>query len=66
MGYSWIEVPLTHHERTYGQSKAVAPSNIVNAQMTIIRLWWTLRVRGGVAPRPMFVESSRPVPQPRG
>ena len=23
MGYSWVEVPLTHHERTYGQSKAV-------------------------------------------
>jgi glycosyltransferase involved in cell wall biosynthesis len=60
MGYSWIEVPLIHHERAYGQSKAVKPSNIVNAQMTILRLWWTLRVRGGVAPRPRSVEESRP------
>ena len=61
MGYSWIEVPLIHHERAYGQSKAVKPSNIVNAQMTIVRLWWTLRIRGGVASRPRSVEESRPV-----
>jgi dolichol-phosphate mannosyltransferase len=52
MGYSWIEVPLTHHERTYGQSKAVKPSNIVNAQLTIVRLWWNVRVRGQVVARP--------------
>ena len=60
MGYSYVEVPLTHHERTYGQSKAVKPSNIVNAQLTILRLWWTLRVRGGVAERPAIVEESAP------
>ena len=52
MGYSWVEVPLTHHERAYGQSKAVKPSNIVNAQATIIRLWWNVRIRGEVAKRP--------------
>jgi glycosyltransferase involved in cell wall biosynthesis len=60
MGYSWIEVPLTHHERTYGQSKAVKSSNIVNAQLTILRLWWSLRIRGGVAPRPGAAEELRP------
>ena len=52
MGYSWVEVPLTHRERTYGQSKAVRPANIVNAQLTILRLWWRIRVRGEVARRP--------------
>jgi glycosyltransferase involved in cell wall biosynthesis len=60
MGYSYVEVPLTHHERTYGQSKAVKPANIVNAQLTILRLWWSLRVRGGVAARPSSVEASAP------
>ena len=57
MGYTYVEVPLTHHERTYGQSKAVKLSNIVDAQITILRLWWSLRVRGGVAARPSSVEA---------
>lgn len=52
MGYSIIEVPLIHRERTYGQSKAVKGSNIVNAQLTILRLWWHLRVRGEKMARP--------------
>ena len=60
MGYSYVEVPLTHHERTYGQSKAVKWSNIVNAQLTILRLWWKLRVRGNTAARPSSVEESEP------
>ena len=64
MGYTYVEVPLTHHERTYGQSKAVKPSNIVDAQLTILRLWWTLRVRGGVATRPSVVEESAPAFSP--
>ena len=64
MGYSYVEVPLTHHERTYGRSKAVAPSNIVSAQLTIVRLWWTLRVRGGIAARPGGVEESAPALSP--
>ena len=46
MGLSWVEVPLTHKERAYGQSKAVRWSNIVNAQVTILKLWWSIRVRG--------------------
>src|SRR5215216_5124703 len=58
MGYSFVEVPLTHHERTYGQSKAVKPANIVDAQFTILRLWWSLRIRRGVLARPSSVEVS--------
>jgi glycosyltransferase involved in cell wall biosynthesis len=45
-GYSWVEVGLTHQERSYGRSKAVAWSNIVDAERTILRLWWNVRIRG--------------------
>jgi glycosyltransferase involved in cell wall biosynthesis len=64
MGYSIVEVPLIHRERTYGHSKAVQGSNIVNAQLTIIRLWWNLRVRGAAAPRPRLGDESQPVLRP--
>lgn len=59
MGYSIVEVPLIHRERTYGHSKAVAGSNIINAQLTILRLWWNLRVRGAAAPRPRLGDESQ-------
>ena len=64
MGYSYVEVPLTHRERAYGQSKAVKMSNIVDAQITILRLWWNLRIRNGVLARPSTVEVSGPVLSP--
>jgi len=60
MGYSIVEVPLIHHERAYGQSKAVKGSNIVDAQLTIIRLWWSLRVRGARAKRPRLGDEPQP------
>ena len=51
-GYTWVEVGLAHQERAYGRSKAVALSNIIDAERTILRLWWTIRVLGRrVAPR---------------
>jgi glycosyltransferase involved in cell wall biosynthesis len=51
-GYSWVEVGLTHQERAYGRSKAVAWSNVVDAQRAVIMLWWNIRVRGRrVVPR---------------
>jgi hypothetical protein len=52
-------VPLTHQERAYGRSKAVALSNIIDAEKTILRLWWTVRLLGRrVQP---FVEASEGV-----
>jgi glycosyltransferase involved in cell wall biosynthesis len=42
---TYIEVPLTHQERTYGVSKAVSPERIWDAQMAVLRFWWRLRVR---------------------
>jgi glycosyltransferase involved in cell wall biosynthesis len=59
MGYSIIEVPLIHNERTYGQSKAVQGLSIVKAQLTVLRLWWTLRVRGTAARRPRVGDESQ-------
>ena len=59
LGNSWVEIPLTHRERTYGHSKAVALSNIVNAQLTIVRLWWNVRVLGKVARRPAVGDGPR-------
>jgi dolichol-phosphate mannosyltransferase len=52
MGYSYVQVPLIHKERAYGRSKAVKLANIVNAELTILKLWWNLRIRKGAAPRP--------------
>jgi len=51
-GYDYTEIGLCHQERAYGRSKAIALSNIVNAQKTIARLWWNIRVK-----------HLRPVPQ---
>jgi glycosyltransferase involved in cell wall biosynthesis len=52
MGYTFVEVPLVHQERAYGVSKAVKISNIINAELTILRLWWHLRIKKAIALRP--------------
>ena len=49
-GYSWVEVPLTHQERVYGETKAVGWAKIVSAELTILRLWWWVRVMGRGVP----------------
>jgi glycosyltransferase involved in cell wall biosynthesis len=52
-GYSFKEVGLAHQDRAYGRSKAVALSNIIDAERTILRLWWNIRLlRRRVVPRP--------------
>jgi dolichol-phosphate mannosyltransferase len=44
-GYTWVEVPLRHQERTYGTSKAVGLGKVIGAELTILRLWWNVRIR---------------------
>lgn len=44
-GHSYVEVGLIHQERAYGHSKAVSVRNIARALVTVLRLWWRLRVR---------------------
>jgi dolichol-phosphate mannosyltransferase len=60
LGQSWVEVPLIHHERAYGQSKAVQLSNIINAQLTIIRLWWNVRLRGTISTEQVLGDEPEP------
>jgi glycosyltransferase involved in cell wall biosynthesis len=60
-GYSFVEIGLTHQERSYGRSKAVAWTNAANAQWTILRLWWDIRVRRhNDVPRAIRTEPAEP------
>ena len=68
-GYTWVEVPLTHQERSYGTSKAVGWTKIFSAELTILQLWWKVRVMGrGIPDRvvvPNFPESDDALPVAR-
>ena len=44
-GYSYVEVGLTHVDRTHGRSKAVSITNILKALRAIGQTWWTIHVR---------------------
>ena len=50
-GYTWVEVPLTHQERVYGETKAVGWAKILGAELTILQLWWNVRVLRRGIPR---------------
>lgn len=56
-GCSWVEVGLAHRERTYGRAKVVSWKNIVNEEFTILRLWWTIRIRVATQIPVEFVET---------
>lgn len=43
MDPTYVEVPLTHQERTYGVSKAVSWRRIWQAQMAVFGFWWRFR-----------------------
>ena len=44
-GSSYVEVGLTHVDRTHGRSKAVSIKNILKAPRAIGQTWWTIHVR---------------------
>jgi glycosyltransferase involved in cell wall biosynthesis len=44
-GYSYVEVGLTHVDRTHGRSKAVSIKNILKALRAIGQTWWAIHVR---------------------
>jgi glycosyltransferase involved in cell wall biosynthesis len=44
LGPTYVEVPLTHQERTYGVSKAVSWRRIWDAQLVVIGFWWRFRL----------------------
>jgi len=45
-GYTYVEVGLTHVDRTHGRSKAVSAKNILKALRAIAQAWWAIHVRG--------------------
>jgi glycosyltransferase involved in cell wall biosynthesis len=45
-GYSYVEVGLTHVDRTHGRSKAVSAKNIMKALRTIAQTWWAIHLGG--------------------
>lgn len=50
-GYSYVEVGLTHVDRTHGRSKAVSIKNILKALRAIGQTWWTIHVRRDLVAR---------------
>jgi len=44
-GYSYVEVPLTHQDRSHGRSKAVSVRNVLKALRAIAILWWSIHIR---------------------
>jgi dolichol-phosphate mannosyltransferase len=46
-GYSYVEVPLTHQDRSHGRSKAVSVRNVLKALRAIAILWWSIHIRKG-------------------
>lgn len=44
-GYSYVEVPLTHQDRSHGRSKAVSVRNVLKALRAIAILWWVIHIR---------------------
>jgi glycosyltransferase involved in cell wall biosynthesis len=44
-GYSFVEVGLTHVDRTHGRSKAVSIKNILKALRAVGQTWWVIHVR---------------------
>jgi glycosyltransferase involved in cell wall biosynthesis len=44
-GSSYVEVGLTHVDRTHGRSKAVSIKNILKALRAIGQTWWAIHVR---------------------
>jgi glycosyltransferase involved in cell wall biosynthesis len=50
-GYTYVEVGLTHVDRTHGRSKAVSAKNILKALRTIAQAWWAIHLGGGSVAR---------------
>jgi dolichol-phosphate mannosyltransferase len=44
-GHTFTEIGLIHQERAYGRSKALSVGNLLRALKTVLRLWWTLRIK---------------------
>jgi glycosyltransferase involved in cell wall biosynthesis len=46
-GLTWVEVGLAHQQKPHSRSRAVTVKNLVSAELTVLVLWWWLRVSIG-------------------
>jgi glycosyltransferase involved in cell wall biosynthesis len=61
-GLTWVEVGLRHHERQHGASSAVKPIHLLTAQLSVVGLWWSLRLGMRRAAKPMARHTVPPIP----
>ncbi len=50
-GYTYVEVGLTHVDRSHGRSKAVSAKNILKALRAIAQAWWAIHLGGTTVAR---------------
>jgi dolichol-phosphate mannosyltransferase len=50
-GFTYVEVGLTHVDRTHGRSNAVSAKNILQALRAIAQAWWAIHLGGGSVAR---------------
>jgi glycosyltransferase involved in cell wall biosynthesis len=43
--HTYVEVPLTHQDRSHGRSNAVSARNVLKALRAIAILWWAIHIR---------------------
>jgi glycosyltransferase involved in cell wall biosynthesis len=62
MRLSWVEVGLRHQERQHGTSNAVKLTHLLSAQMSVLRLWLSLRLGNGWPATPRTLPGASGVP----
>jgi hypothetical protein len=60
-GFRTVEVPVNHFHRAYGVSQFFRVGRLVNVGISLVKLWWWLRVR-----RVVGTPSRLPEPLPAG
>jgi glycosyltransferase involved in cell wall biosynthesis len=65
-GFRTVEVPVNHYHRAYGVSQFFRVGNLARVAISLGKLWWWLRVRGGAGvpdplPEPLPIGAPRPV-----
>ncbi|HEX2037978.1 MAG TPA: glycosyltransferase family 2 protein, partial [Chloroflexota bacterium] len=65
-GFRTVEVPVNHYHRAYGVSQFFRIGRLISVMISLAKLWWWLRVRGGVGipdplPEPLPMGAPRPL-----
>jgi glycosyltransferase involved in cell wall biosynthesis len=62
LGLTSVEVGLTHQERQHGRSNAVKPMHLLSAQLSVLRLWSSLRLGIGRPAQPLALPTAPSAP----